>query len=92
MSEPELVAIKVSSILTCLLWTKVFATNIGLGGAKKNAGQRAPEDKYQTNEADADLYENWPYYVYSISAKNDPNQYNELGQLQDFSTEQELTS
>mmetsp|Transcript_28063 Transcript_28063/g.32336 ORF Transcript_28063/g.32336 Transcript_28063/m.32336 type:complete len:162 (+) Transcript_28063:52-537(+) len=53
MSEPELVAIKVSSILTCLLWTKVFATNIGLGGAKKNAGQRAPEDKYQINEAEA---------------------------------------
>jgi len=21
----------------------------------------------------ADLYENWPYYVYNISAKNDPN-------------------
>lgn len=39
----------------------------------------------------ADLWENWPYYVYNISAKNDPNQYNELGQLQDFSTEQELT-
>jgi hypothetical protein len=35
----------------------------------------------------ADLFQNWPYYVYSISAKNDPNQYNELGQLQDFSTE-----
>jgi hypothetical protein len=29
----------------------------------------------------ADLYENWPYYVYNIAAKNDPNQYNELGVL-----------
>jgi hypothetical protein len=29
----------------------------------------------------ADLWENWPYYAYNISAKNDPNQYNELGQL-----------
>ena len=37
----------------------------------------------------ADLYENWPYYVYNISSRNDPNQFNELGQLQDFSIEQE---
>ena len=29
----------------------------------------------------ADLYENWPYYVYNISAKNDPVQVNELGIL-----------
>jgi hypothetical protein len=28
--------------------------------------------------------------VYNISAKSDPNHYNELAQLQDFSTEQEL--
>jgi hypothetical protein len=26
----------------------------------------------------ADLWENWPYYIYNISSKNDPNQYNEL--------------
>ena len=39
-----------------------------------------------------DLYENWPYYIYNISSKNDPNQFNELGQLQDFSSEQELQS
>ena len=38
----------------------------------------------------ADIWENWPYYFYNISSKSDPNQYNELGQLQDFSTEQEL--
>ncbi len=38
-----------------------------------------------------DLYENWPYYVYNISMKSDPNQFNELGQLQDFSSEHEIT-
>lgn len=45
----------------------------------------------QGNNIDfADLYENWPYYVYNISSKNDPNQYNELSMLQDFSHEHEL--
>lgn len=34
-----------------------------------------------------DLLKNWPYYVYDISAKTDPNQHNELGLLQDFSQE-----
>jgi len=29
----------------------------------------------------ADLWENWPYYVYDISAKSDPNQHNELSNL-----------
>jgi len=38
-----------------------------------------------------DVMENWPYYVYNISNKNDPNQFNELSQLQDFSAEQEIT-
>ena len=38
----------------------------------------------------ADLYENWPYYVYNISAKSDPSEVNELGILQDFSAEHEL--
>ena len=28
-----------------------------------------------------DLIENWPYYAYNISAKNDPNQHNELAHL-----------
>jgi hypothetical protein len=39
-----------------------------------------------------DLWENWPYYVYNISSKSDPNQFNELATLQDFSTEQEVVS
>ena len=39
-----------------------------------------------------DIYENWPYYVYNISSKSETNQFNELGQLQDFSSEQELES
>jgi hypothetical protein len=39
-----------------------------------------------------DLYENWPYYVYNITPKSDPNQFNELATLQDFSTEQEIVS
>jgi hypothetical protein len=29
----------------------------------------------------ADLVNNWPYYAYDISAKTDPNQYNELSVL-----------
>jgi hypothetical protein len=28
-----------------------------------------------------DLWDNWPYYVYDISAKSDPSQHNELNQL-----------
>mmetsp|Transcript_39918 Transcript_39918/g.120188 ORF Transcript_39918/g.120188 Transcript_39918/m.120188 type:complete len:155 (-) Transcript_39918:1084-1548(-) len=43
MSNP----LQTTSILTVILWTKVFVTNIGLGGAKQNAGGRAPEDTYQ---------------------------------------------
>ena len=39
-----------------------------------------------------DLAQNWPYYVYEISAKNDPNHFNELGILQDFSMEHDLNS
>lgn len=39
-----------------------------------------------------DLWDNWPYYVYNISQKSDPNQFNELATLQDFSTEQEIVS
>ena len=35
----------------------------------------------------SDLYENWPYYIYNITQKSDPNQFNELATLQDFSTE-----
>jgi hypothetical protein len=39
-----------------------------------------------------DLYENWPYYIYNITGKSDPNQFNELATLQDFSTEMEIVS
>merc|ERR1711908_57972 len=39
-----------------------------------------------------DIYENWPYYIYNITQKSDPNQFNELATLQDFSTEQEIVS
>ena len=39
-----------------------------------------------------DIYENWPYYIYNITGKSDPNQFNELATLQDFSTEQEIVS
>jgi uncharacterized MAPEG superfamily protein len=40
-------AVRVTAILTIVLWTKVAATNLGLGGAKLEAGGRAPEDTYQ---------------------------------------------
>lgn len=49
MSNP----LQSTAILTVLLWTKVFATNLGLGGAKNNAGGRAPEDTYQKSKGDA---------------------------------------
>lgn len=38
----------------------------------------------------ADIWENWPYYVYNISSKYDKHRNNELAQLQDFSYEHEL--
>ena len=40
-------AVRATAVLTILLWAKVAATNLGLGGAKNNAGGRAPEDTYQ---------------------------------------------
>jgi len=46
MSNP----LQSTAVLTVVLWTKVFATNLGLGGAKNNAGARAPEDTYQTSQ------------------------------------------
>lgn len=49
MSNP----LQTTAILTVVLWAKVFATNIGLGGAKNNAGGRAPEDTYQKSEGEA---------------------------------------
>jgi uncharacterized membrane protein YecN with MAPEG domain len=36
-----------SAICTALLYIKFFVSNMGLGGAKNNAGRRAPEDFYQ---------------------------------------------
>jgi uncharacterized MAPEG superfamily protein len=45
-------AIQSTALLSLLLWTKVAATNLGLGGAKMNAGRRAPEDTYQKPEAE----------------------------------------
>uniref|UniRef100_A0A7S0FQL2 Microsomal glutathione S-transferase 1 n=1 Tax=Minutocellus polymorphus TaxID=265543 RepID=A0A7S0FQL2_9STRA len=40
-------ALRATATLSILLWAKVAATNLGLGGAKLNAGGRAPEDTYQ---------------------------------------------
>lgn len=42
-------SIQATAVLSLILWTKVFITNVGLGGAKNNAGGRAPEDTYQAN-------------------------------------------
>ena len=46
-------AVQATAVLSAVLWFKVFATNIGLGGAKNNAGTRPAEDTYQKNAADA---------------------------------------
>jgi len=46
-------AVQATAVLSAILWFKVFATNIGLGGAKNNAGTRPPEDTYQKNAAEA---------------------------------------
>uniref|UniRef100_A0A7S2E0H8 Microsomal glutathione S-transferase 1 n=1 Tax=Helicotheca tamesis TaxID=374047 RepID=A0A7S2E0H8_9STRA len=43
-------AVRATAILSVLIWTKVVATNLGLGGAKKNAGGRPPEDTYQKKD------------------------------------------
>ena len=43
-------AIRATAILSVILWTKVVATNMGLGGAKMKAGGRAPEDTYQVTD------------------------------------------
>lgn len=45
-------AIRATAVLSVILLTKVVATNLGLGGAKNNAGGRAPEDKYQAKAED----------------------------------------
>mmetsp|Transcript_32926 Transcript_32926/g.60355 ORF Transcript_32926/g.60355 Transcript_32926/m.60355 type:complete len:154 (-) Transcript_32926:84-545(-) len=53
MDNSNIQAIRATAILSVILFTKVFVTNIGLGGAKWNAGGRSPEDKYQTNAEEA---------------------------------------
>jgi uncharacterized MAPEG superfamily protein len=46
-------ALQSTAILSLVLWTKVAATNLGLGGTKMKAGGRAPEDTYQAKAAEA---------------------------------------
>mmetsp|Transcript_3074 Transcript_3074/g.2968 ORF Transcript_3074/g.2968 Transcript_3074/m.2968 type:complete len:157 (-) Transcript_3074:326-796(-) len=41
-----------TAVLSLILWSKVAATNLGLGGAKNKAGGRAPEDTYQNKSDD----------------------------------------
>ena len=53
MSSMFTQAVQATAVLSAVLWFKVFATNIGLGGAKNNAGTRPAEDTYQRNAADA---------------------------------------
>jgi uncharacterized MAPEG superfamily protein len=40
-------AVQATAVLSVILWSKVFVTNIGLGGAKMYAGTRPAEDTYQ---------------------------------------------
>ena len=49
----EATALKFTAVLTFVLWFKVWAVNIGLGGTKASAGMRAPEDEYQVKEENA---------------------------------------
>ena len=53
MSSLSTQALRATAVLSAVLWFKVCATNIGLGGAKNNAGTRPAEDTYQKNAADA---------------------------------------
>ena len=43
----ENTVLQATAVLSLIIWTKVFVTNLGLGGAKNTAGTRAPEDTYQ---------------------------------------------
>jgi uncharacterized MAPEG superfamily protein len=49
----HLTALQSTAVLSLLLWTKVVFSNMWSGGAKNEAGARAPEDFYQkkTDEA-----------------------------------------
>jgi len=53
MSSMITQAVQATAVLSAVLWFKVFATNIGLGGAKNNAGTRPAEDTYQKDAAEA---------------------------------------
>ena len=46
-------ALQATAVLSAVLWFKVAATNVGLGGAKNNAGTRPAEDTYQKDAGDA---------------------------------------
>ena len=46
-------ALQATAVLSAVLWVKVVATNLGLGGAKNNAGTRPAEDTYQKDSGDA---------------------------------------
>ena len=48
-STPDRIAqaVQATAVLSAILWSKVFVTNIGLGGAKMYAGTRPAEDTYQ---------------------------------------------
>lgn len=52
MPESYIIAIRVTAILTILLFNKVLFVNVLLGKAKKRAGARAPEDLYQVRPED----------------------------------------
>mmetsp|Transcript_4450 Transcript_4450/g.8601 ORF Transcript_4450/g.8601 Transcript_4450/m.8601 type:complete len:154 (-) Transcript_4450:782-1243(-) len=53
MDNSSIQAIRATAILSVILFSKVVFTNIGLGGAKWNAGGRAPEDTYQATAEEA---------------------------------------
>lgn len=46
-------AVQATAVLSAVLWFKVCSTNVGLGGAKNNAGSRPAEDTYQKDAAEA---------------------------------------
>lgn len=46
----EVTTIRFTAVLTFVLWFKVWAVNIGLGGTKLSAGLRAPEDSQVKTE------------------------------------------
>lgn len=51
MTDITTQAIRITAILSTVLWAKVVMTNLGLGGAKLYAGGRLPEDTYQVTDS-----------------------------------------